>query len=189
MASEEFRETVLAWMAEKGRGYKAASKRFGVPIEQVAEWGREERERAGKGARGDSVHHAPRPQTRARAKPAADDEPARAEPKTRAGHSSTILTPDSLNSEARRLLRKAAHRHLLILAGEDEEGNEVELNPQYTKSAALALGILVDKCPNILNLETATDEHGSGHMGGDGSLAGEDAARRLRAALAGEEPG
>ena len=41
-------DEVLAWMADTGRGYKAASRHFDVPIDDVRAWGREARNPAAK---------------------------------------------------------------------------------------------------------------------------------------------
>jgi len=124
--------------------------------------------------------------------------------------SRAVLSAESMDDYARTMLRTAVERLLLYLAGELEEpilsirelseaveldvGERIDLekalkqlawSPRGAKEASIALGVLIDKCPDILAFEDKLNGVGVGNTGGP---RGEAASRRVRAALGVVDP-
>jgi len=69
-------------------------------------------------------------------------------------HLPTPVTPTEwLDDEARALLRQGAMRLLRAVACVDEDGNELPLDPRYSKDAIQAFSMLCDRIPDVLHFE------------------------------------
>lgn len=119
--------------------------------------------------------------------------------------SRAVLSADAMDVEARTKLRRSVNRLLSYLSGDLDEplvtveelvqgvdlgaGRRVDVlkalkllqwSPRGAKEASVALGILIDKCPDILAFEDKLNGDGVGEASGP---CGEAASSRVRAAL------
>lgn len=176
---------MVAWMADTGRGYKAAAAHFGLPVNRVKQWKRRE-----------THPEPPRPKKRLSdkaetldpvdvedvtggesvvAKSASDkllsrgrgggptasspsSPRARAVPPDRAPRASVT---EAIGPELRGYLRKGAVRLARFVAGEDkfidpDTGKEVLPDMQSVAHAARALDILLARTPDLMTFDAAT---------------------------------
>lgn len=121
--------------------------------------------------------------------------------------SRAVLSASSMDVEARTMLRRSVNRLLaylsgdldepmvtleeLVLASDFDEGERIDIikalrllhwSPRGAKEASVALGILIDKCPDILAFEDKINGDSMGAAGGPRSGSASD---RVRAALDG----
>lgn len=217
-AQRASREEVFAWMVETSRGARAAGNHFGISQETVRSWVRRwgdprkgaPRQPNGAPRAGKAPARSPaKRSTSPKNKPAgASSSPGLVLPK---GARITIRAED-LDDEAAPLLRQAAMRLLKYLAGQLDEPEldpamldklqldkrerfqleralgELGWSPRGAQAASIALGVLVDKCPDILSLGRRIDGGGESGVAGAGAPGGGDAAERLRRALGSGSP-
>jgi len=176
------RDEVLSWMDETGSGPAAAGRHFGLKASTVRSWkkrnGATAQRRNDRSNNGKTVQDEnPVPQPRA----ATPSKGARGRAR---GRRSVTLKREDLSSYSRDKLAETARNLMDFLASDtmtvlNKAGEAVEVSPdmRQKQAAAVTLGILVDKCPDILSFEQQL-------RGGDpegGTLASPDAVERLRA--------
>jgi len=192
------REDVLAWMAAHAKGYKLAAKHFGLPVGRVKKW-QQRAKKAALNSGGDTGGHLivlPTPTPSPPKQPAGGQRGT--PPPTKVSRNGRVtLSADALDEESAGLLRKAALRCLLYAAGEPmPELGELTLpqlaaleavgltsdqlkaldalstwDPRKVKESMVALGIIVDKCPDILSLGKKTAEKTTNGKADAGSTA------------------
>lgn len=183
-------DDVLLWMKANNATAADAAREFDIPSSTIRSW----------------LHRKRVEEERCNARDADDNGDSGESTSTRriSKTGRVSLAGDDLDDEAAGLMRRAAMRLLRYLAGDletaasDIDVDQLQLtqtqrrqldlalallgwSPRGAKEASIALGILTDKCPDILGLGDRIDSQGE--VGAARAPGGVDATRRLRAAL------